>query len=176
MRSVPTVLLLLLFALSVQAADISEKWFANGRFIQESESQYTSNGLTAKLDFTLDPNFLTNWRQNWTPVTTIKHTGGLLVALFIATDPAVPENYSFDLRVLEPDGTIVNISTNQVAIKHAGNLDNGSSQLHLELCPKFTAIDIDPPDPYGVYTVEVVLRDNATKKSLTLRKSFTVEK
>ena len=175
MRSVPTVLLLLLFALSAQAADISEKWFAHGRFIEESESQRTTNGLTAKLDFTLDPNFLTNWRQNWTPVTTIKHTGGLLAALFIATDPSVPEDYSFDLRVLEPNGTIVNISTNQVAIKHSGNL-GGPSQLHLEPSPKFTEIDIDPPDPYGVYIVEVVLRDNATKKSLTLRKSFTVEK
>lgn len=171
-----TALLLLLFALSAHAADVTDKWFANGRFIEESESQHTTNGLSAKLDFTLDPNFMTDWRQNWTPVTTIKHTGGLIAVLFIATDPAVPEDYSFGLRVLEPDGTIVNISTNQVAIKHAGNPANGSSQLHLEPCRKFTAIDIDPPDPYGVYIVEVVLRDNATKKSLTLRKSFTVEK
>ena len=169
-------LLLLFCALSTQAADISEKWFTHGRFIQESESQRTTNGLSARLDFTVDPNFLTDWRQNWTSVSTIKHDGGLIVVLFVATDPSVPEDYSFDLRVLKPDGTIDSFSTNQVAVKHSGNPDSGPGQLHLEPCHKFTEIDIDPPDPYGDYTVEVVLRDNATKKSLTLKKTFNVGK
>lgn len=170
-----STLLLLLFAVSVHAADISEKWFANGRFIEESDSQRTTNGMSARLDFTIDPNALTDWREKWTSVSSIKHDGGLIVVLFLATDPSVPEDYSFDLRVLQPDGKVVNISTNQVAMKHTGN-PGRPSQVHLEPSNKVTEIDIDPADPYGVYTVEVVLRDNASKKSMTLRKSFTVEK
>jgi hypothetical protein len=46
----------------------------------------------------------------------------------------------------------------------------------LQLARDFTGIRIEPKDPAGVYTVEVVVRDKVKKVELRLKRSFTVEK
>jgi hypothetical protein len=46
----------------------------------------------------------------------------------------------------------------------------------LQLARDFTGIRIEPKDPAGVYTVEVVVKDHVKKVELHLVRKFTVEK
>ena len=151
-------------------------WFTKGHFIEESESQRMTNGFGGRLDFTTDPDFLNHWRERWHPVSGIRHAGGLYVVLFLVSNPMAQEDYTFDLTLKNPAGEISTLATNQVASKHPFILgDSPENVTKLVLCPQFTAIQMDPPDPLGTYTVELLLRDNLTKKSLILRRQFTVE-
>ena len=46
----------------------------------------------------------------------------------------------------------------------------------LQLARDFTGIRIEPKDPAGVYTVEVVVKDKVKRVELHLKRRFTVEK
>ena len=173
------VTLLLLLCLSLQAKDLTSDWFSNGKFIQESESQKMTNEFGGKLDFTDDANFLTGWREHWHSVSTINHTNGVYIVLFVASKfEAEEQDSTFDLTIKNPDGSTYACFTNLTAAKQHYYPATGPHNLGpvLGLSPRFTILQIDPQDPVGTYTVEAVLRDKLRKNELKLQKQLVVKK
>jgi hypothetical protein len=165
--------------LSISAKDITSLWFADGKFLQESESQRMTNDFGGKLDFTDDADFLNDWRQQWNSVSSIKHSGGVCIVVFVATKYEMEaQDCVYDLMVTYPNGTVCLRSTNLPAVKQSFPpfTDPKALKPTLRLSPKFVAFQIDPPDPAGTYSVEVELRDRLRNKVVRLKKELMVAK
>jgi hypothetical protein len=161
------------------AKDITSAWFADGKFLEESDSQRMTNGFGGRLDFTDDPDFLNTWHQHWSSVSTIKHPEGVYIVLFVAAKFDLEEQDSvYDLVIKRPDGVVCNSFTNLPAVKQPllliKNLPDPKPTLRLS--PKFVVFQIDPPDPVGTYSVEVELRDRLKGTSVKLKKELLVNK
>src|SRR5882724_10433463 len=86
--------------LSLPAKDITSLWFADGKFLEESDSQRMTNGFGGRLDFTTDPDFLNDWRQRWSSVSAINHADGVYIVLFVAGNYDTEDQDSvYDLSV-----------------------------------------------------------------------------
>jgi len=165
--------------LSLPAKDVTSAWFADGKFLQESDSQRMTNDFGGRLDFTDDPDFLNNWHQHWNSVSTIKHPDGVYIVLFVAAKYDLEAQDSvYDLTVKKPDGSVCIHFTNLPAVKQPLLLIKHlpDPKPILRLSPKFTVFQIDPPDPVGTYNVEVELRDRLKGTSVKLKKELLVNK
>jgi hypothetical protein len=174
-----TCLLLCLLSLSLQAKDITSAWFADGKFLEESDSQRMTNDFGGRLDFTDDPDFLNNWHQHWNSVATIKHPDGVYIVLFVAaTFDLEAQDSVYDLTIKRPDGIVCNHFTNLPAVKQPLPIIKHlpDPKPTLRLSPKFVVFQIDPPDPAGIYIVEVELRDRLKGTSVKLKKELLVNK
>ena len=78
---------------------------------------------------------------------------------------------TYDTVVRKPDGSVYANDKNLVGAQ--GKIDPAPKAL--QLARDFTGIRIEPKDSAGVYTVEVVVRDNVKKVELRLMRKFTVE-
>ena len=165
--------------LSLPAKDITSAWFADGKFLEESDSQRMTNGFGGRLDFTTDPDFINTWRQHWNSVSTINRTNGVYIVLFVACKYEVEDQDSvYDLVIKRPDGSVCNSFTNLPAVKQHLTLATvlPDAKPTLKLSPKFVVFQIDPPDPTGTYTVEVELRDRLKGTRVKLKKELLVNK
>ena len=165
--------------LASHASDLTSAWFADGKFLEESDSQRMTNGFGGRLDFTDDAGFLNGWRTHWNSITSTKHVDGVYIVLFVACRyDDEPQDSVYDLTVKYPNGTVCLHSTNLPAVKQPLHLTQhlADAKPTLKLSPKFVAFQIDPPDPVGTYTVEVELRDRLKGASVKLKKELLVTK
>jgi len=79
---------------------------------------------------------------------------------------------TFDAIVRKPDGSIYGQDKNMIGA--SGRI--ASLPGDLQLVREYFAIRIEPNDPSGEYSVEVLVRDNVKKLELQLKRRFTVEK
>ena len=79
---------------------------------------------------------------------------------------------TYDTVVRKPDGSVY---ANDKDLIGAQEKINPAPKV-LQLARDFTGIRIEPKDPAGVYTVEVVVKDHVKKVELHLARKFTVEK
>ena len=77
---------------------------------------------------------------------------------------------TYDALVFKPDGSAYGRESDLTV---AQGVDPAPGELH-RAC-KYAGIRIEPKDPAGVYTVEVVVRDKVKKVELRLTRKFTVE-
>jgi hypothetical protein len=167
------------FAGSFPAKDVTTAWFANGKFIEESEGQRMTNGFGGRLDFTDDPFFILKWQTNWTSISSIKRLEPVYIVLFIADKNDKPEpGVVYDITIKFPNGMVCSRFTNQPVVIQKLSPMTGSPDLKptLRLSGRATVFQTDPPDPTGIYTVEVELRDRLRKTSVTLTKQLNVIK
>ena len=78
---------------------------------------------------------------------------------------------TYDTVVRKPDGSVY--ANDKDLVGAQGKIDPAPKAL--QLARDFTGIRIEPKDPAGVYTVEVVVKDNVKKVELRLMRKFTVE-
>ena len=79
---------------------------------------------------------------------------------------------TFDVVIRKPDGSIYGKDKDMVGMQ--GHID--PSPKALQLARGYMGIRIEPKDPAGTYTAEVVVRDNVKKVELRLMRRFTIEK
>jgi len=174
---VPTVILgTILTNRRLMAEDSVQDGFANGKFIQETESQKATNGFAGKLDITDDPNFFADWQKHWHPVSTFKHGDEFYIVVFVADRPNGLMDSVYDLTIFNPEGKPYITRTNMVALKHPLFPSSGPDSTYLKPSSRLVGLHLDPDDPVGEYKVHVVLKDKVTKTELNLEKKFTVEK
>jgi hypothetical protein len=88
----------------------------------------------------------------------------------LAHDHADLSNVSYDITVLRPDGAVYSDSKNLIGWQGLAPQESRS----LELGRDHIAINIDANDPPGLYTVNVVVRDNISHVDLPLKQTFVV--
>lgn len=163
----------------LHAKDVTSAWFADGKFIEESVSQRMTNGFGGRLDFTDDPDFLNHWRTHWNSISSVKHLERVYIVLFVACNyDSEPQDAVYDITIKKPDGSVCNRFINCPAVKQRASPATGphDAQPTLRLSPRFTIFQTDPPDPDGIYTVEVELRDQLRHSTLKLTKQLNVVK
>jgi hypothetical protein len=167
------------FAGTFPAKDVTTAWFADGKFIEESESQRMTNDFGGRLDFTDDPFFILKWQTNWTSISSIKRLEPVYIVLFIADKNDVPEpGVVYEITIKFPNGMVCSRFTNQpVVIQNISPMTRSPDlKPTLRLSGRATVFQTDLPDPTGMYTVEVELRDRLRKTSVTLTKQLNVIK
>lgn len=168
----------LLACCSLHAKEVTSAWFADGKFIEESESQRMTNGIGGRLDFTEDPDFLKNWRTHWNSVSSVKRLESVYIVLFIVCNYDQEQHIAYDLTIKGPTGSVCVSFTNLAAAKQNAvpTTSTHVAEPTIRLGPRFTIFTTDPPDPAGIYTVEVVLHDRLRKTNLKLTKRLNVIK
>lgn len=89
----------------------------------------------------------------------------------IAHDSAGLANVSYDITVHRPDGSIYSHQKDLIGWQGLAPQDARS----LELGRARIAINIAAADPAGLYTVDVLLRDNISRQELPLKQTFVVQ-
>ncbi len=181
--------LLLSFAvlacLSLHAKDITSVWFADGKFLEESASQRMTNDFGGRLDFTDDPFFILKWQTNWTSISNIKRLERVYIVLFVASKNDVgQQDVVYDITIKMPDGSVSSYFTNQPVVYQPLRAQplHPTTDIQDDLKPvlrlnyRATVFYTDPPDPVGIYTVEVELRDRVRKTSVKLTKQLNITK
>jgi hypothetical protein len=79
---------------------------------------------------------------------------------------------TFETIIRKPDGSLYADQKDMIGAQ--GPID--PSPKALQLARDYEGVLIEPKDPAGVYTVEVVVKDNVKKVELRLMRRFTVEK
>jgi hypothetical protein len=135
------------------------------------------NGFGAQLFLTEDAAFFTNWNKPETP-----HINGAskarrgipihTILLFTnpGLDPAGAADVTADITVLKPDGIVYAKSSSVVCWKGKYATPPGN----LQLVQNHMVIRIEPQDPVGRYTVQIIIRDNIKKVELPLETPFEV--
>ena len=174
-----------LACLSLHAKDITSAWFADGKFLEESASQRMTNDFGGRLDFTDDPFFILKWQTNWTSISSIKRLERVYIVLFVASKNDVgQQDVVYDITIKMPDGSVSSCFTNQPVVYQPLRAQplHPTTDIQDDLKPvlrlnyRATVFYTDPPDPVGIYTVEVELRDRVRKTSVKLTKQLNITK
>ena len=149
----------------------------DGKTVPDNDHQKTRDGFGAMMLFTDDEKVFENWQKPEQPkirnISTAQRGVPVHVLLIFASpgrDAEGKSNVTYDAKALKPDGSVYSEFKDLVALKGAGPPSG-----YLQLSPAAMAIRIEPEDPAGSYTVEIVVRDNVRKVELKLKDKFTVE-
>ena len=169
--------LLLLFMLPSGAAAVNGSVDVNGNVIADSESRKWVRGFGGWLIVTSDQ----DWKEKWnnpaggTPVFTEAKDVGLgekITILTLYKNPQSDQNnriaISCDIKVTRPDGSI-SYEMNEIECAKeelVGRRDN------VRLTHAIIDYVGELGDPYGLWVVEVTLKDNIAKIVIPLKKSF----
>jgi len=168
-------LILLLYMAGVPA-------LANNTFKMKGETldyTYTNTGFGGRLIVTSD----LNWKEKWNtpsgriPSFTEKERIGLgesIAVLILYTNPAVDQtnriNIFCDIRLKQPDGQI---SLEQKDVVCANEQIKGDTR-NIRLSYAVLDFSVDVSDPYGVWTIEVKLKDEISGSEVYLRRFLEV--
>jgi hypothetical protein len=147
--------------------------------VADSENRKTEEDFGAQLFLTEDKKFFDEWNKPQTPQLSPSDRARRNVPLHtvvLFSNPGLDQSESADvtadITVRKPDGNIYAEQKNLVCWKGK----YGGAPFSLQLARSRLGIRIEPQDPMGSYSVEVVIRDNVKKVELKLRKTFVVEK
>jgi hypothetical protein len=149
------------------------------RDVESNTDNIKSKGdFGAQLWLIQNPQFFQDWIKPPTPSidpVTIAPRGQNIYTVIIfygpAHDTAGLSNISYDITVLRPNGSIYSQSKNLIGWQGLAPQESRS----LELGRDHIAININPTDPSGLYTVSVLLRDNVSRVELPLKQTFVVQ-
>jgi len=150
----------------------------DGKTVPDNDHQKTRDGFGAMMTFTDDEKVFENWQKPEQPkirnVSTAQRGVPVHVLVIFANpgrDAKGESDVTYDAKALKPDGSVYGEFKDLEALK-----GEGAPSMYLQLAPAAMAIRIEPEDPAGVYTVEIVVHDNVRKVELKLKDTFTVEK
>ena len=138
-----------------------------------------TNGFGVQFFLVEGEKFFSDWEKpeppHIAPVSIAKRgvpvcTAVIFVGAGLKSDGSADVTY--DTVVRKPDGSVYARDKNLVGAQE--KIDPAPKAL--QLARDFTGIRIEPKDPAGVYTVEVVVKDHVKKVELHLARKFTVEK
>jgi len=139
-----------------------------------------TNGFGVQLFLVEGERFFADWEKpgagvHINPVSVAKRgvpicTAVIFVGAGMKTDGKV--DVTFDVVIRRPDGSVYGKEKDMIGAQD--KIDPAPRAL--QLARDFEGIRIEPKDPAGVYTVEVVVKDHVKKVELHLVRKFTVEK
>lgn len=180
MRPVKTTaaLFTLVFALLAQAQEFTWR-DQEGNAVPDAPYQKAKDGFGGMLLFTEDEEFFERWNTPEPPkLVTVDgaergvpiHTVLIFAGARAGTDGHV--HVSYDAKVLKPDGSVYGEFKDIPILKDVPP----APPLALQLASGTLGILIEPEDPAGTYTVEIVIRDHVRESELKLTRSFVVPK
>ena len=167
-----TFIILTLLCSSLYAASAST---TNDALVTLGET----NDFGVHFALTEDESLFANWDKpetpHYTPISVARRGVPIFTVIIIAgaglrTDGTA--DVTFDAVIRKPDGSVYGRQTDMVGVQ--SRID--PSPKALQLCRDYMGVRIEPNDPAGTYTAEVVVRDNVKKLALHLKRTFTVEK
>jgi hypothetical protein len=137
-----------------------------------------TNGFGVQFALTENESLFADWDKpvppHYTP-TSAARRGVPIFTVVIVSGAGVQNDGTADVTldavVRKPDGSVYGRQKDMVGVR--GRID--PSQKALQLCRDYMGIRIEPKDPAGTYTAEVVVRDNVKKRELHLKRTFTVK-
>ena len=157
----------------------ANSWRKNGKPVADTPNMKSKGGFGAQLFLTESAQFFEDWNKPETPkLTTLEgdkaHRNVPLFTAILFTDPGIDSEGSVDVTcdivIRKPDGSIYG--------EQKGVLGWKGKYLvpphNLQLTQGRMGIRIEPQDPSGTYTVEVIVRDNIKKVELSLEATFKI--
>jgi hypothetical protein len=160
-------------------AQDSNSWRLDGKAVADTPNMKSKGDFGAQLFLTESAQFFEDWNKPDTPRLPTLEKARRNVPIFAAilfVDPGVDAsgaaNVTCDITVRKPDGAVYGEQKGVVGWK--GNYNVPAH--NLQLTEGRMGIRIEPQDPSGVYTVDVVVRDNIRKIELPLKTTFEIPK
>lgn len=155
----------------------AESWQKEGKAAPNTPSMKSKNGFGAQLFLTENAQVIQDWNKPEVPKITPVEKAQRSVPIFtviLFVEPGIDAsgiaNVTCDIVVRKPDGGIYGERKNTVVWKHKYLAHSRA----LQLSEGYMGIRIEPKDPSGTYTVEVVVRDHLKKVQLPLKTTFQV--
>ena len=178
MKSNILIVITLLVA-SISLGEDSDHWREDGKPIADTPNMKSKNGFGAQLFLTESAQFFEDWKKSETPKLTTLEKPRRNVPIFTAilfvdpgTDAGGAADVTCDITVRKPDGTVYGRQKDVVGWKGKYIVPAHN----LQLSQGRMGIRIEPQDPSGIYTVDVVVRDNIRKIELPLKTTFEIPK
>ncbi len=160
-------------------AQDANSWRKDGKAVADTPNMKSKGEFGAQLFLTESAQFFEDWNKPETPKLTTLEKPRRNVPIFTAilfVDPGIDAsgaaNVTCDITVRKPDGTVYGEQKDVVGWKgkYIAPAHN------LQLTEGRMGIRIEPQDPSGIYTVEVLVRDNIRKIELPLKTTFEIPK
>jgi hypothetical protein len=157
----------------------SDSWRKDGKPVADTPNMKSKNGFGAQLFLTESQQFFEDWNKPETPnlQTLEKDKAHRNVPVFTAilfvdpgTDASGSVDVTCDIVVRKPDGHVYGEQKDVVGWKGKYLVPAHN----LQLTQGRMGIRIEPQDPSGTYTVEVIVRDNIKKIELPLKTTFEI--
>jgi hypothetical protein len=136
-----------------------------------------TNGIGVQFALTEDESLFANWDTpappHYTPISVARRGVPIFTVVIIAGAGLRADgtaDVTFDAVIRKPDGSVYGKQTDMVGVQ--GRID--PSPKVLQLCRDYMGVRIEPKDPAGTYTAEVIVRDHVKKLTLDLKRTFTV--
>src|SRR6266571_1134400 len=158
-------------------AQDANSWRKDGKAVADTPNMKSKGEFGAQLFLTESAQFFEDWNKPETPKLTTLEKPRRNVPIFTAilfVDPGIDAsgaaNVTCDITVRKPDGTVYGEQKDVVGWKgkYIAPAHN------LQLTEGRMGIRIEPQDPSGIYTVEVLVRDNIRKIELPLKTTFAI--
>jgi hypothetical protein len=166
--------LLLIGFLSAQEA---QSWRKDSKAVPNTPSMKSKSGFGAALFLTENAQIFEDWNKpetpKFTPVEKARRNIPIFTVILFAepgTDASGTADVTGDIIVRKPDGSLYGQQKNIVLWKHKYPAHSHATQLS----EGYLAIRIEPKDPAGIYTVEVIVRDQIKNVALPLKATFEV--
>ena len=160
-----------------KAAQDQPTWRENGKLIGDKPNRKASNGFAAQLFLTEDATFFDNWNKPETPRLneTSKAPRNVpvhTVVLFTnpGLDAAGDADITASITILKPDGSVYAKVPTVICWK--GKYATPPDKL--QLVQNHMALRIEPQDPVGRYTVQILVRDNVKNVELPLETALEI--
>jgi hypothetical protein len=145
----------------------------------DSVTLVSTNGFGVQFALTEEEKIFADWDKpvppHYTPVS-VARRGVPIFTVVVFAGAGLRSNgtadVTFDAVIRKPDGSVYGRDKDMVGVQ--GRID--PSPKALQLARDYMGIRIEPKDPAGTYTAEVVVRDNVKKLELHAKRTFTVEK
>jgi hypothetical protein len=177
-----TFIILTLFCSSLYAADVTNtypNWIVGGDTNDTLVTLTATNGFGIQFALTEDESFFDNWDTpappHLRPISVARREVPIYTVVVFAGAGLRKEGtaaVTFDAIARKPDGSIYGEQKDIIGAQ--GVIDPSPKVLHL--VQQYFAIRIEPKDPAGTYTVEVIVTDHVKKLQLRAVRKFTVEK
>jgi hypothetical protein len=176
MKSFASTLAVVVFVACLSARG-AESWLKDGKAAPNTPSMKSKNGFGAQLFLTENAQLFQDWNKPETPkITPVEKARRnipiLTVILFVepGTDATGNANVTCDIVVRKPDGGIYGKQKDTVVWRHKYLAHSHA----LQLSEGYMGIRIEPKDPSGTYTVDVIVRDHIKNIQLPLKTTFEV--
>ncbi len=138
-----------------------------------------TNGFGVQFFLVEGEKFFSDWEKpeppHFAPISVGRRGVPICTAVIFVDAGLKPDgsaDVTYDTVVRRPDGSVYAKDKDLVGAQ--GKI--APTPKALQLARDYTGIRIEPKDPAGTYTVEVVVKDNVKKVELRLIQRFTVEK
>jgi hypothetical protein len=172
-----SLILILVLSGGVLLGEDASSWRKDGEPVADAPNMKSANGFGAQLFLTENAKFFEDWSKPETPKLTPLKTAHRNVPIFTAilfADPGLDAEGSADVTcdiiVRRPDGSIYGEQKDVIGWKGKYLVPAHN----LQLTQGRMGIRIEPQDPSGTFTVEVIVRDHIKKVELSLKEIFEV--